>query len=190
MAEQNIEKDQNIESSSSISSNDLLTTIYDITHSIFRHLPIRSVDSCSLVCQSWSHIAHLTKINRHTIHTLTYPLNSLSSTINSSYNISDFDTFISSYINNNLWSIPNLAFIVATKNFEKKGFYSISNSSPPTKNSRRCRSQTTIQQTERFDISQALIRHLNKSCQILTIISSGIISSNDDNQSNEIESGI
>jgi len=189
MDEQNLENDEKIESSSSISSNDLLTTIFDITRAIFRHLPIRSVDSSSLVCQSWAHIARLTKAHRHTIHTLTYPSNPLSPTTNCSTLLSDFDIFISSYINNNLWSIPYLAFVVVTNNLDNKGFYSSPSSPPPTKNSKRLRSQTTARRTERLNISQALIRHLNKSCQVLMVASDGIIASNDENQSNEIESG-
>jgi len=189
MDEQNVEKDEKIESSSSISSNDLLTTIYDITQAIFRHLPIRSIDSCSLVCQSWAHIARLTKLHRHTIHPLIYPSNPLSPTTNCSTLLSDFDTFISSYINNNLWSIPYLAFVVVTNSLNNKGFYSSPSSPPPTKDSRRLRSQTTTRRTKRLNISQALIRHLNKSCQILMIASDGIIASNDENQSYEIESG-
>jgi hypothetical protein len=74
MDEQTVEKNETIESSSSISSNDLLTTIYDIIRSIFCHLPIRSTDSCSLVCQSWSYITRLIKKHRHSIYTLTYPI--------------------------------------------------------------------------------------------------------------------
>jgi hypothetical protein len=182
MDKQNVEKDEKIESSSSISSNDLFTTIYDITRAIFRHLPIRSIDSCSLVCQSWADMARSIKAHRHTIHALTY-------SPNSSYLLSDFDTFISSYINNNLWSIPSFAFVVATNNLEKKGFHSLPTSPPPRKNPRRSHSQTTATQTERFDISQALIHHLNKSCKVLMISSSGIVASNDDNQTNEFETG-
>jgi hypothetical protein len=191
MDEENVEKDEKIESSaSSMSSNDLLTTIYDITRAIFRHLPIRSIDSCSSVCQSWAHIARLTKSQRHTIHTLTYPTNPLSSTTDCSSLLSDFDTFITSYINNQLWSIPYLAFVVVTNNLEEKGFYSSPSSPPPTKNSKRLRSQKTARRTERLSITQALTRHLNKSCQVFTVVSDGIIASNEENQSNEIESGI
>jgi hypothetical protein len=178
------------ESSSSILPNDLLTTIYDVTRTIFHHLPIRSIDSCSLVCQSWANVARLIKAHRHTIHALTYPTNPLSSTTDFSYLLSDFDSFISSYMYNHLWSIPYFAFVVVTDKLEKKGFssHSQSNSPPPTKYPRRSKSQTTANRTERCDISQALIHHLNKSCQVLTIVSDGIVATNDEKQSNEIES--
>jgi hypothetical protein len=186
MAEQKVEEDGKIASSSSLSSNDLLTTIYDVNQAIFRHLPIRSIDSCSLVCQSWADIARSIKAHRHTIHALTYPL---SPTIEFPYLLSDFNSFMSSYIQNHLWSIPYFAFVVATNNLEKKGFHSLSSSPPPTKYPKRSHSQTTASRTERCDISQALIHHLNKSCQVLTVVSNGIVTSNDENQSNEIESG-
>lgn len=187
MTEQNKEENEHL--SSSMSSNDLLTTIYDITRAIFRHLPIRSVDSCSLVCQSWAHLAHLTKTNRHTVHTLTYPSISSSSTTDYSLLLSDFDSFISPFMNNDLWSIPCLAFVVVTKDFEAKGFCSLSSSQPPTKVLKRSCSQSTSKRTEHVDISDALLGHLNKSCQLVTISSYGIIASNNENQSNEIESG-
>jgi hypothetical protein len=183
MDEQNVKDDETTESS--ISTNDLFTSIYEITRAVFRHLPIRSVDSCSSVCQSWAHVARLTKEHRHTIHTLTYPPNPLSSGTICSNLLHDFDTFISSHINNHLWSIPQLAFIVATNSLEKKGFSSSPSSPSPTRNPKRFCSQ----RTERFEISQAFIRHLNKSCQVLMVASDGIIASNDENQSNEIESG-
>ena len=196
MAEQNVvEKDENIEASSSssssvISSNDLFTTIYDITRAIFRHLPIRSIDACSAVCLSWAQLARSTKSHRQAIHTLTYPINLLSPETNCSTLLSDFDEVISSYIHNQLWSIPYLAFVVVTNNLEKKGFQSSPSSAPPTKDAKRLRSQTTARRTERMNVSQALTRHLNKSCQVLMIVSGGIIASNEENQSNEIESGL
>ena len=189
MDEQNSEKNEKIKSSRSISSNDLFTTIYDITRVIFRHLPIYSVDSCSLVCRSWAHTARLTKAHRHTIHALTYPPNSSSSTTKCPYLLSDFDAFISSYVKNSLWSIPSLAFIVTTNSLKRNGFHLSSSSPPPTKDSRRFRSQTTVRRMRRFDILQALTPYLNKSCKILLASSDGIIVSNDENQSREIESG-
>jgi hypothetical protein len=180
------EEDDKVESSLSLFPPDFLTSIYDITRAIFRHLPVRSVDSCSLVCQSWSQISRLTKSRRHTIHTLTYPSNPLSSTTTCSNLLYDFDQFILSYLNNHLWSIPTFALVVSTNILASKGFYSSPNSPPPTKHSEKG-NLTRI--TERFDISQALIRHLNKSCKVLTIAADGIIASTDNNQSNEIESG-
>ncbi len=42
-----------------IITNNLLTTIYQRTRTIFRHSPIRSINSCSLVYQWSTHIAHL-----------------------------------------------------------------------------------------------------------------------------------
>ncbi|CAF2464080.1 unnamed protein product [Rotaria sp. Silwood2] len=188
MDKQNVEKKEKIESSTLISSNDLFTTIYDINRAIFRHLPIRSVDSYSLVCQSWAHMARLTEAHRHTIHTLTYPSNLSSSTTKYSYYLSDFDTMISSYINDNLWSLPSLALVVATNGLDRKGFIPSLSSPPPTKNSKRSRSQTTPRQAKLLNIPQALIRHLNKSCKILQVASDGIVLSNDENQSYEIES--
>ena len=82
MDESNVDKNENDQTASlsSIASNELLTTIYDITCTIFRHLPMRSIDSCSMVCQSWAQQARLTKIHRHTIHALTYPSNPFCST--------------------------------------------------------------------------------------------------------------
>ena len=185
------DEDDKVESSPSILPNDVLTSIYGITRAIFRHLPIHSVDSCSLVCQSWAHISRLTKSQRRTIYALTYPSNPLSPTTTCSNLLHDFDQFISAHIHNNLWSIPTLAFVVSTNILASKGFYSTPNSPPPTKHPRRLCSETgaITRRTERFDISQALIRHLNKSCKILMIAADGIIASTDDNQSNEIESG-
>lgn len=179
------------ESDVSILPHDLLTTIYEITRAIFRHLPIRSVDSCSLVCQAWANESRLTKSHRHTIHALTYPSNPLSSATTCSNLLHDFDQFISLYINNQLWSIPSLALVVCTNILASKGFYSSGNSPPPIRNTRRAHSETGNLKriTERFDISQALIRHLNKSCKVLTIAADGIIASTENNQSNEIESG-
>ena len=191
MDEVKIDDNDKIESCISLSSSDLLTTIYDITRAIFRHLPIRSADSCSLVCQSWAHVSRLTKSYRRTIHALTYPSSPLSSTTTCSNLLQDFDDFISLYINNRLWSIPAFALVVSTNILASKGFYSSSHSPPKTISSRRVHSEsgalTCI--TERFDISQALLRHLNRSCKVLTIAADGIIASTDNNQSNEIESG-
>lgn len=187
MDERATEEDDKVETSITLTPNDVLTSVYDITRGIFRHLPIRSVDSCSLVCQSWAHISRLTKSHRHTIHTLTYPSNPLSPTTVCSNLLHDFDQFIISYINNELWSIPILALVVSTNILASKGFYSSANSSPSSKNS-ETGNLTRI--TERFDISQALIRHLNKSCKVLMIAADGIIASTDNHQSNEIESGI
>ncbi|CAF4634325.1 unnamed protein product [Rotaria socialis] len=171
----------------SISSNDLIPTIYDVSRAIFRHLPIRSVDSCSLVCQSWTPIARLTKEHRHTIHTLSYPSDLSTSTSQNSYDLSDFDTYISSYISNNLWSLPSLALVVTTKSLDRKCFISLSSSPPTTKHSKRTRSQTTARQTKMLNISQALIRHLNRSCKILQTVSTGVVVTSDENQSYEIE---
>lgn len=182
MDEDTREDNDKVESSIIIPPNDILTSIYDITRSIFRHLPIRSVDSLSSVCQSWLHLSRLTKLHRHTIHSLTYPSNPLSSLTTCSNLLSDFDQYISYYINNYLWSIPTLALVVSTNILANKGFYSSGNSPQSDKGN-----LTRI--TERFDVSQALIRHLNKSCKVLTIAADGIIASTDNNQSNEIESG-
>ncbi|CAF1350418.1 unnamed protein product [Rotaria magnacalcarata] len=189
MDEQNLEQDKKVESSMSISSNDLLTTIYDISRAIFRHLPIRSVDSCSLVCQSWTPIARLTKEHRHTIHTLSYPSDFSTLTSQNSYDLSDFDSYISSYISNKLWSLPSLALVVTTNSLDRKGFISLSSSPPPVKHSKRTRSQATARETEILNISQALIRHLNKSCKIFQTVSSGVVVTSDENQSYEIEIG-
>ncbi|CAF4366934.1 unnamed protein product, partial [Rotaria sordida] len=154
-----------VESPIALLSHDLLTTSYDVTRAIFRHLPIRSIDSCSLVCQSWTHISRLIKSHRHTIHTLTYPSDPLSPTVTCSNLLHDFDQFISLYINNNLWSLPTFALVVSTNILASKGFYSSANSPPLIKHSRRIHSETgnLTRINERFDISQALIKHLNKS---------------------------
>jgi len=186
MDERVTEENDKVESSVLLLPHDLLTSIYDITRSIFRHLPIRSVDSCSLVCQSWLHFSRLTKTQRHTVHTLTYPSNPLSPTTTCSNLLYDFDQYISSYINNNLWTIPTFALVVSTSILASKGFYSSPNCPSPIKHS-ETGNLTRI--TERFDISQALLRHLNKSCKILTVAADGIIASTDNNQSNEIEAG-
>ena len=175
----------------SISPHDLFTSIYDITRGIFRYLPIRSVDSCSLVCQSWAHMSRLTKSHRQSIHALTYPSNPLSPSTTCSNLLHDFDHFISFHINQTLWSLPKLAFVVSTNILASKGFYSAPGSPPPSQHSRRHHSDTgaLTRRTERFDISQALQRHLNKSCQILMVAADGIISSTCDHDSYEIESG-
>jgi hypothetical protein len=180
------EENDKVESSILLFPDDFLTSIYDITRAIFRHLPIRSVDSCSLVCQSWLHFSRLTKTHRHTVHTLTYPSNPLSPTTTCSNLLYDFDQYISSYINNHLWSIPTFALVVSTNILANKGFYSSANSPPSTKPSDK---GNVTRITERFDVSQALLRHLNKSCKLLMIAADGIIASTDNNQSNEIESG-
>ncbi|CAF3781042.1 unnamed protein product, partial [Rotaria magnacalcarata] len=190
MDEYATEENNKVESCTSILPHDLFTTIYDITRAIFRHLPIRSVDSCSLVCQSWTDISRLTKSHRHTIHTLTYPSNPLSTTTTCSNLLHDFDDFISLYVNNHLWSLPTFALVVSTNILASKGFYSSGNSPPPIKHPRRVHSEAGNSKriTERFGISQALIRHLNKSCKVLMIAADGIIASTENNQSNEIES--
>lgn len=185
MSEKN-EKNEKIES---LSSNDVLTAIYDVTRALFRHLPIRSIDSCSLVCQSWAQQARLTKSHRHTIHALTYPSNLLSDDKECSPLLSDFDKLMSSHINNDLWSIPQIAFVVVTNDLCSNGFYSPSSSPPPTKVLKRSCFRARTSRTENVNISEALVSHLNKSCQLLMITSYGIIASNDENQSNEIESG-
>ncbi|CAF1132485.1 unnamed protein product [Adineta steineri] len=185
MDERTSEDDDKVKCAMLLSSYEFLTSVYDITRAIFRHLPIRSVDSCSLVCQSWAHMSRLTKSHRQTIHALTYPSNPLSSTTICSNKIDDFDQFIISYINNNLWSIPTFALVVSTNILANKGFYSSPNSPPPSKHS-EAGNLTRI--TTRFDVSQALQRHLNKSCKILMIAADGIIASTENNQSNEIQS--
>ena len=186
MDEHNGEENDKVESSILIYPEDFLTSIYDIARAIFRHLPIRSVDSCSLVCQSWLHLSRLTKTHRHTIHTLTYPANPLSPTTTCSNLLYDFDQHVSSYLNNQLWSIPTLALVVSTNILANKGFYSSANSPPSVKQSEKG-NLTRI--TERFDVSQAVLRHLNKTCKLLMIAADGIIASTDNDQSNEIESG-
>lgn len=176
----------------SISTQDLLTSIYDITRAIFRHLPIRSVDSCSLVCQSWAHMSRLTKMKRQSLHAITYPSDPLSPSTTCSNLLHDFDSFISLHINQTLWSIPTLAFVVATNILASKGFYSSPGSPLSSQQHRRHPSDASgglSRRTERFDISQALERHLNKSCKILMIAADGIIASTNDHQSYEIESG-
>ncbi|CAF1519067.1 unnamed protein product [Adineta ricciae] len=179
------DEEDKVDCSTSTPSTDFLTSVYDVTRGIFRHLPIRSVDSCSLVCQSWAEISRFTKSHRHTIHTLTYPPDPLSSTTICSNLLHDFDQFIISYINNSLWSIPTLALVVSTNILASKGFYSSPHSPPPSKYTE---TSNLTRITERFDISQALLRHLNKSCKMLTIAADGIIASTENHQSNEIES--
>ena len=76
--------------------------------------------------------------------------------------------------------------MVATNILANKGFYSSANSPPSIKQSDK---GNVTRITERFDISQALLRHLNKSCKLLMIAADGIIASTNDNQSNEVESG-
>lgn len=192
MDEKDLEKDTKSESCLSVSSNDLFTTIYDINRAIFRHLPIRTVDSCSLVCQSWADMARFIKENRHTIHKFSYPLDISLSENDTAYDLSNFDETMSSFIKNNLWSVTSLALVVATSSLHKKGFTFSSNSSPspsPSKYPRRSQSQTSIRHTKTLEIPQALMRHLNKSCKVLEIISSGVIVTDHENQSYEIEEG-
>ena len=181
--------DDKVESSTFVLPDDLLSSIYDITRAIFRHLPIRSVDSCASVCQSWAHMSRLTKSHRHSFHALTYPTNPSLPSTRCSLLLHDFDAFISSHINNTLWSLPTLAFVVSTNILARKGFYSFHTS--PSSCEHSCKLQTeTIpltRQTERLDISQALTRHLNKSCKVLMVAAHGIITSSEQQQSNEIE---
>ncbi|CAF3749943.1 unnamed protein product [Rotaria sordida] len=190
MDDYSTKENDKVESPIALLSHDLLTTSYDVTRAIFRHLPIRSIDSCSLVCQSWTPISRLIKSHRHTIHTLTYPSDPLSPTVTCSNLLHDFDQFISLYINNNLWSLPTFALVVSTNILASKGFYSSANSPLLIKHSRRIHSETgnLTRINERFDISQALTKHLNKSCKVLMIAADGIIASTDNNQSYEIES--
>lgn len=186
MDEHNSKENDKDESSIILFPDDFLASIYDIVRAIFRHLPIRSVDSCSLVCQSWLHLSRLTRTRRHTLHTFTYPADPLSPTTTCSNLLSDFDQYITTYINNHLWSLPSFALVVSTNILANKGFYSSANSSPLNK---QCDKGSLTRITERFDISQALLRHLNKSCKLLLIAADGIIASTNDNQSNEVESG-
>ena len=177
MDEQNIENDEEKNVFS-------ITTIYDINRAIFRHLPIHFIDSCSLICPAWAELVRQTKSTRRTIQTLTYP-------VDPSCLLSDFDTYFSSYIHHRLWSIPYLAFVVATNALERKGFQSCRASSPPpSKSLRRSRSERTAGKKAHLSIPQALMRHLNKSCQLLLIASEGIIATNEQNQTTEIESGM
>lgn len=182
MDEYVVEEDDKVELATSIPTNELLTSIYDIVRAIFRHLPIRSVDSCSLVCHSWAQVSRLTKVHRHTLHALTYPSDPLSPSTTCSNLLHDFDAFISANINQTLWSLPTLALVVSTNILASKGFYS-SPSSPPSETG------SLTRRTERFDVSQALRPHLNKSCRILMVAADGIVASTEDHQSNEIESG-
>ena len=163
----------------SISSNDILTTIYDITRAVFRHLPIRSLDSCTLVCQSWADLARRLKSQRSCIQTFAYQTDSFLS--------QNFNESISPFIHDKLWSIPSFALVVVTRNLDERGFASQSSSSSVTKSSRRSKAQQTARHTEHIDTSQVLTHHLNRSCRIFTIVSSGIIVTNDSNQSKEIE---
>jgi hypothetical protein len=184
MAEAEAEQQEaKAESSPSTSSDGLFTTFYDITRAIFRHLPIRSVETCSLVCQSWAHMARLTKPSRHTIHALTYAIDNTSPPL-----LQDFDASVSSYIHDKLWSIPSLALIVATNTLDDQGFLS-SPGSPPRKSCRRSCTATAVTRSRRLDTAEALMRHLNTSCPVLLVASEGIVTSDDGNQSNEIESG-
>ena len=180
MAEQ---PEAKVESSPSASSDGLFTTFYDITRAIFRHLPIRSVETCSLVCQSWAHMARLTKQSRRTIHALTYPTDNTSPLL-----LQDFDAWISSYIHDKLWSIPSLALIVVTNTLDEQGFLS-SPGSPPRKSCRRSCTTTAVARSRRLDSAEALMRHVNTSCPVLMVASEGIVTSDDGIQSNEIESG-
>lgn len=179
--------DKVVDSPTMIYPENFFSTIYDITRAIFRHLPIRSVDSCSLVCQSWLQISRRTKQSRRTIHTLTYPSNPCLPTTICSNLLNDFDQSIISFINNQLWSMPTLALVVSTNLLANKGFYSSANSPPSNKFGEKT---SLTRRTERFNVSQALIRHLNKSCKILMVAADGIIASDEQNQSNEIESGL
>lgn len=170
-------------------NHSLITTVYDINRAIFRHLPIRSIDSCALVCQTWAELARQTRSNRRTIHALTYPINPLSATDDSQCLLSDFNAYCSSFISTRLWSLPYLALVVATNNLEKNGFHSSSNSPPPSKTLKRLRSQRRAGRGDGLNIPQAVVQHLNKSSQLLMIASEGIIATNEENQVNEIESG-
>lgn len=174
--------DETDENTVSIPVNEILTTIYDIVRTVFRHLPMRSVDSCALVCQTWAHMARVTKNHRRSIHALTYPLNPLAPSTVCSNLLADFDSFLTTEISQTLWSLPTLAFVVSTNILASKGFYSSGNSNSSTDVS------SLTRRTERFDVAEALRRHLNKSCKILMIASDGIIASTEDRQSNEIES--
>jgi hypothetical protein len=174
-------------SSSTICTQDLLTSYYDVTRTIFRHLPIRSVETCALVCQSWAHMSQLVKPSRHTIHALTYPSN-LSSSINHSNLLDEFDTYMRSFMADRLWSIPSMAFIVITNTLHEQGL-TYESSSPTRKACKRSCRQTATRRTERMNIVRALSRHMNRSCRQLLVASSGIITSTDQCQSNEIESG-
>ena len=169
------------------SSDGLFTSFYDITRAIFRHLPIRSVESCALVCQSWAHMSRLTKQSRHTIHALTYPTDPTPDDLSPCL-LQDFDAVISSYMREKLWSFPSFALIVTTNTLDEQGFLS-SPGSPPRKACRRSCTSTAVARSRRLDTAEALMRHVNKSCPVLMVASGGIISSDDGDQSKETESG-
>ena len=165
-------------------SNDFLTNMYDVMRGIFRHLPIRSVESCALVCRSWANLADLIKRSRHTVQALTYPL---PGSLQIEYLLDDFNLFLSSYMNERLWSIPSFALIVATDELNDQGFtYEID--CPPRKSLRRSTDQTTMNRSKkRLNILQALSHHLNQSCRMLMAVSSGIVTTDD--QTYQIEVG-
>lgn len=167
----------------------LITTVYGINRAIFRHLPIRSIESCALVCSTWAELACQTRSNRRTIHALTYPINPLSAADDGQCLLTDFNAYCSSFIDNRLWSIPYLALIVATNDLEKNGFQSSSSSPPPSKTLKRLSCHRRAGRADGLNIPQAVIHHLNKSSQLMMIASEGIIATNEDNQVNEIESG-
>ena len=79
--------------------------------------------------------------------------------------------------------------VVATEHLEKKGFNLPMISSPSSKRLKRTRFESSTQRNKYVDILTALTRHWNKSCKTLLVVSSGIIGSNDENQSFEVESG-
>ena len=169
-----------------IPSNNVLTSIYSITRAVFRHLPLRSVDSFSGVCQSWAHLARLLKQSRRAIHTLAYPSTRVP---DQAHILANFDAFMSSFVNERLWSLPCLALVVSTNTLNDRGLEYPSSAPPATKSPKRSRCQATARCAERRELDQALLHHLNKSCQVLMVVSDGIIASNDEHQSNEIESG-
>lgn len=162
-----------------------LTSIYDVMRAIFRYLPIRSVDSLGSVCQSWFDIAQLTKQSRSTIHSFAYSSSSEEDE-DEVHDLDHFHSLLSSFIDEKLWSIPSLAFVVVTESLNAKGLIP-SNDSSARKSLKISTDQRTTRSMARVNFVQALNKHLNRSCRTLMIVSSGII--NTDEQSRQFEQG-
>lgn len=173
----------------SISESHVLTSMYDINRRLFRFLPMRSVEICRNVCQSWAQMANMIKEYRLFIESFSYP--SPVSACSDSMDpipIEDFDRYVSSYINDKLWSLPYFALIFATTEFDVHGL-SVSADSTVSKSAKSSSTDTSVRRRRRVSLFSSLLPYLNKSCKALMAATSGIISSNDQFQSNEIESG-
>lgn len=169
----------------------VLTTMYDITRRLFRYFPIRTVDLCSNVCRSWSEMSRIVMKNRCSIESYSY----VSERENNSptenvepIEVESFNKSLSKFVDEKLWFLPSVVLIVTTNELDAIGLCSRSDS-PISKSPRQSSSDRRVRRTKRVNLFRTLLSHLNRSCQVLMLVSEGVVTSDNENRSKEIESG-